>query len=436
MNADLREISLNLYMDIMEKNKYIHIEMNRALDKYDYLEQKEKAFIRRLVAGSTERCISLDASINAFSKVKVKKMKPFIRNLLRMSAYQIIYMDNVADAVAVDEAVRLAKRHKFASLSGFVNAVLRNISRNKDKLELSESQKLEIPDSIYELLKSQYDSRANDICEAFLRSNDKGIILRVNRSIVADEDKLMSELGAEIVSKELGCYRLSASGNAAYLNGFSDGQFIIQDTASCLPVYMSGAKPGDNVLELCAAPGGKTIQLIDQMMNQGSVICRDISESRCEMIEEALDRCNMTIAAVQAMDARELKADDDNKYDICLVDAPCSGLGVIGSKPDIRFHFDMESLDGLYKLQREIVQAAVKAVKKGGLLVYSTCSLNKKENDEILRYANSLRKSSIIDLNDRLPECFTEYEKGDGITIFPTNRICEGFYVGALRIDE
>lgn len=434
MGIDLTDISLALYMDVMERGKFLHIEMNRALEKYDHLKRNEKAFIKRLVTGSVERCISIDATINAFSKVKVKKMKPLIRSVLRLFTYQIIYMDSVTDYTAVNEAVKLTKKHGFATLSGFVNAVLRNILRGRESVVLSKREKLEMPESIWNLLSDQYAGRAEDIAKSFLESDDKGIIIRVNKSRGKEDIKDLP--GIREICKEMGCFALSATGNVATLPGFEEGRFIIQDTASCLPVYLSGVKPGDTVLELCSAPGGKTVQICDMMNDEGILISRDISAERCLFIEDNLERCGFKICSVECADACDIKEEDTEKYDICFVDAPCSGLGVIGTKPDIRFHFDAERLGELTDLQKNIVASAVKTVKKGGLLVYSTCTLNKAENEEVIRYAMSLRPSETVDVSQSLPSCFKNFEINENmITIFPRKNICEGFFAGILKMN-
>ena len=173
------------------------------------------------------------------------------------------------------------------------------------------------------------------------------------------------------------------------------------------------------------------------MMNdEGILISRDISAERCLFIEDNLERCGFKICSVECADACDIKEEDTEKYDICFVDAPCSGLGVIGTKPDIRFHFDAERIGELTDLQKNIVASAVKTVKKGGLLVYSTCTLNKAENEEVIRYAMSLRPSETVDVSQSLPSCFKNFEINENmITIFPGKNICEGFFAGILKMN-
>ncbi len=433
--ADSREIALEILDSVFEKKNFLHIELRRAFAAHPTLDKTQKAFIKRVCQGTTERLTTIDAVIDSFSKVKVKKQKPFIRTLLRMSVYQIMYMDSVPDSAAVNEAVKLAKKHAFNQLSGFVNGVLRSVARKYKELELPENVKFSSPKWLYELFKNQYPDSFRDVFEAFLSHADKGTVIRLNRSRLEDEDKFVRELNAEPVCKELSLYRLTDIEGVESVKGFKEGLFSIQDPAATLAVHLGGVKQGSICLDMCAAPGGKTIQLADELKGTGHVISRDISEAKLPLIEAEVKRCGFNNIIVQAADASHFNEADVDKYDIVLADVPCSGLGVIGTKPDIKINVTPEGLESLAELQKRILECAVRYVKSGGTLIYSTCTLNRAENEDMVRWI--LEKNpgfERVDIGNRIPREFKKFYVSTGeICVLPKIGLCEGFFVAVLR---
>ncbi len=433
--ADSREIALEILDSVFEKKNFLHIELRRAFAVYPTLDKTQKAFIKRVCQGTTERITEIDAVIDFFSKVKVKKQKPFIRTLLRMSVYQIMYMDSVPDSAAVNEAVKLAKKHHFNQLSGFVNGVLRSVARGYKEIELPENVKYSMPEWLYELFKSQYPDSFRDVFEAFLSHADKGTVIRLNRSRLEDEDKFVREINAEPVCKELSLYRLTDIEGVEHVKGFDEGLFSIQDPAATLAVHLAHVKQGSTCLDMCAAPGGKTIQLADELKGTGYVISRDISEAKLPMIETEVRRCRFKNITVEAADASHFYEADADKYDIVLADVPCSGLGVIGTKSDIKINVTPEGLKSLEELQRHILECAVRYVKQGGTLIYSTCTLNRAENEDMVKWI--LKENPCFereDISNRVPEEFKEFCVSAGeICVLPKIGLCEGFFVAVLK---
>ncbi|MCR5742568.1 MAG: 16S rRNA (cytosine(967)-C(5))-methyltransferase RsmB [Lachnospiraceae bacterium] len=433
-DVNVRSLAVDIVTDVCEEGVFLHIELRRALNKYAYLERSEKAFMVRLSSGTIERLVTIDAVVNHFSKLKISKMKPFIRNLLRISVYQIMYMDAVPDSAVCNEAVKLVRKRHYDNLSGFVNGVLRSIARDYKEVKLTDAQRFSVSDELYELFKTQYPENYAQILESFL-SNDHSTILRFNKSLIdASRIKSIAEkYGMKTISEEMAIYSVSGSEGIEDIEGFDEGLFAIQDTSAALPVYLSGAKSGDICLDLCAAPGGKTVQLLDMLGGEGEVVSRDISEAKLPMIEENVLRCGFDNVRIEYADASEYLSADDKKYDIVLADVPCSGLGIIANKPDIKQNFKREACDELAELSRRIVYNAGRYVKENGLLVFSTCTLNRGENSEICKFIREKFDCESVKLS--IPSCMDRYEyTDDELTIFPTPGVCEGFFVAMFRI--
>jgi 16S rRNA (cytosine967-C5)-methyltransferase len=433
--VNIREIALQLLMDVLEDGAFLHIQLRRALDKYDYLERSQKAMLRRLCTGCVERLVELDAVLDHFSKVPVKKQKPMIRTILRMSMYQIMYMDAIPDAAVCNEAVKLVKSHHFGQLSGFVNGVLRNAAREYKNLNLMESERYSMPPQLYQLFKTQYPEHYKEIFEAFLNHSEKGVIIRINRSRLTEpEQDYVQAIGAQMVCGPLGLYRLMGIEGVANIPGFEEGLFMVQDTASALAVYLGAPKKGDRCLDLCAAPGGKTIQMLDLMSDEGFVVSRDLSEAKLPLMQENVERCGFTSVQLEASDASVFCPEDAEQFDLVLADVPCSGLGIIGTKPDIKYHITPEGLESLVNLQRTILQNGLAYVKPGGTLVYSTCTLNIHENQEQIQWLLEQQGCVPVDFQERIPkELINDYKEKGMLTLLPHTGLNEGFFIGVVK---
>lgn len=389
-SADTRELALEMLIEINERGAFSHIVLRSVLDKYQYLPKQDRAFMTRLVDGTIEYMLQLDYIIDSFSKTKVKKMKPFIRNLLRMSVYQIKYMDAVPDSAVCNEAVKLAKRHKFAQLSGFVNGVLRNIARNIDSVQLDTlSIRYSMPQWIVDRFVVAYgEKKAEEIFKAFHSKSTISIRTNLTR---CTPDELRARLEAEGVTvtavDELN-YAFVISG-FDYLNGlqsFRDGLFYVQDISSMLVAQTAAPKKGDYVIDVCAAPGGKSTHIAELLQGSGHVLARDLTDTKVGMIEENIERHGLNNMSVEVWDATVPDTDSVGKADILICDLPCSGLGVLGRKKDIRYKMTPESVDELVALQRQILDTVHTYVKPNGVLVYSTCTIDEAENEDNVRW--------------------------------------------------
>ena len=384
--VNTRALALDFLLETVEKGGYSHVVMRGMLEKYQYLDKKERAFLTRLCEGTLERMLELDAIINRCSKVPVKKMKPVIRNLLRLSVYQLKYMDQIPDSAVCNEAVKLAQKKGFYSLKGFVNGVLRNIARKLPDMKFEDlSIQFSTPKWIVDQWISEYgEEKATQMLADQYR--DKPTTIRVNLSKISRDELAarLEEEGAQVQTvKEADCaLAISGYDYLRALPSFREGFFQVQDVSSMKAALMADPREGDYCIDVCAAPGGKSLHLADLMHGTGMVEARDLTEYKVGLIEENIERtAAYNIRAVQ-MDATVLDEASVEKADVVLADIPCSGLGVLSKKTDLKYRMTQEQQAELVELQRKILSTVWQYVKPGGTLVYSTCTVHKEENEK------------------------------------------------------
>lgn len=389
-----RELVLDILIEVMEKEKYSHLVLRDVLGKYQYLEKKERAFITRLTEGTIEKILEMDYIISIFSSVKVRKMKPLIRNLLRMSVYQIRYMDGVPDSAVCNEAVKLAKKRGFGQLSGFVNGVLRNIVRNPGKISYPDRKQepehyLEIRYSVPRWMIEQWTAQYGwERTELFLQAFEKErpITIRTNLQKTTPEalQEALRAQGITAVRKEPLSYAMEISGYDYLdsLDEFQNGDFYVQDVSSMMVAETAAPKEGSYILDVCAAPGGKSTHLAEMMHGTGTVEARDLTEYKIGLIAENIERHHLSNMKAVLWDATVFDNASIGKADVLICDLPCSGLGVMGKKTDIRYKMTPEKQCALVELQRTILNTVYRYVKPGGTLIYSTCTIHEAENEK------------------------------------------------------
>ncbi|MBP5554516.1 MAG: 16S rRNA (cytosine(967)-C(5))-methyltransferase RsmB [Lachnospiraceae bacterium] len=406
---NIRGIALDALLEAESDGRASSGIITDILNKYDYLDQRDKAFIKLLFEGVTERRITLDFLLDKRSSVKTRKMKPVIRNILRMGYYQMLYTDSPSYAVC-KESVNLAGKRGFKGLGGFVNGVLRNFAReiealakeNKNVLENLLPKKGEIdnikylsicysiPEVIISLIMKDYGERTESILSAM--SGTKPVSLRFRSYMCEDEIsqviKHMEESGV-ILNQDSDIpyvYRASKTGDVRKLPGYDEGLFYIQDVSSIKAVISLDIKKGEKILDCCAAPGGKSILASEFTGDEGSVTSCDISEEKADLIRDNFDRLNCKNTSVIVKDASVNDPSFNEGFDTVILDVPCSGLGIMGKKRDIKYNLTEEGLSSLTDLQKKIIDSCVPYVKKGGKLMYSTCTLRKAENEQQVLY--------------------------------------------------
>lgn len=404
-SVNTRAIVLDILMEINENGGYSHLTINNALKKFQYLDKQDRAFITRLSQGTVEKLIYLDYVIDLYSKVCVKKMKPLIRNLMRMSVYQILFMDNVPDSAVCNEAVKITVKRKFTTLKGFVNGVLRNIARNKDDIKEPESLgiKYSMPEWIVNEWKAVYGrEKLVKMLGAFEEESPTYVMCNTNKCSLDEITESLRKQGVmvEEVNGIKNALKISDYDYIAGLEVFRQGLINVQDISSMLVGIVASPAKGNKVIDVCAAPGGKSVHMALMMQETGVVDARDISENKVYQMQETVRRIGLSNMQVNVQDALILKEQDVESADIVLCDLPCSGLGIIGRKSDIKYKMTQEKQEELVKLQREILKVVHRYVKPGGRLIFSTCTINQKENEENVRWIEEnlgLKPESLLD---------------------------------------
>lgn len=375
-----------MLLAIDRDGQYSHLVLRDVLDKYQYLSKQERAFLTRLTEGTVERMLTLDYVIDQFSKTKVKKMKSLIRELMRLSVYQIMYMDGVPDSAVCNEAVKLARKRGFSGLSGFVNGVLRSVARGwKDVTFQNESVRYSVPEWIIDGWNADYGRDVTEkMLEAFMQPAK--ITVRTNTQKCTPEElkDRLSQEGVTVEAIEGISYAFALSGfdYLAGLGSFQDGWFYVQDISSMTVAHAADPKKGDYIIDVCAAPGGKSSHLAELLDGSGMVEARDLTEYKVGLIEENILRHDLHNMKAVQQDATLFDEASVEKADILICDLPCSGLGVIGRKSDIRYKMTAEKAHDLAVLQQEMLDTVWKYVKRGGKLIYSTCTIHKEENED------------------------------------------------------
>lgn len=446
-----REIVLEVLLEITENGQLSHIILRDVLSKYQYLEKRERAFITRVTEGTLEHMIEIDYILDTFSKVKVKKMKPVIRGILRSAVYQLKYMDSVPDRAVCNEAVKLAVRKGFSGLKGYVNGVLRSVARDldsvrypKDKME-ELSVRYSCPKWILDLWGKTYDT---EVIEKMLRDfqEERPVTIRccLNRTT---PEELKKQLEAEGVKAEGHPYlpyafRISGYDHLNDIEAFKNGLFVVQDISSMLAAEIASPEAGAQVIDVCAAPGGKALHVAEKLFlaeNGGQVFtghveARDLTEVKVNLIRENIERTGLSNITVACRDASVSDKTALERADLVIADLPCSGLGVIGKKPDLRYKASPEGIESLISLQRKILSCVQAYVRPGGTLIYSTCTVNPAENiDNVHWFLEQYPEFALEDIREKLcPELQDSVTEKGCIQLLPGVHKSDGFFIAGL----
>ena len=422
-------------ISFVDKGSYSNIVLNDAFKEF-YLTAKEKAFITEIFYGVLRNKNFLDYMIEKNTKVIKKE---WIRNLLRISIYQLTFMSSDAKGV-VWEATEIAKKHGIA-ISKFINGTLRNYLRNKDleikKLHDEKNYEIlySIPQYFCDILEKQYGSE--NLNQAIISLKKIPYLsVRVNKLKYSEEEfeEFLKEKDIQIIKKVDTVYYVN-SGLIINSKEFKEGKIIAQDASSYLADKNLGVKSDDLVLDICAAPGGKTAVLAEEMKNKGEIIAIDIHQHKKKLIEENMKKLGINIVKATVLDARNVNK-QGRKFDKILVDVPCSGYGVIRKKPEILYTKNRENVEELASLQLEILNSAADILKNGGELIYSTCTIISQENTEnVEKFLNERKEFKVKALN--IPENVSgEYDKLGGFSINYKEEIMDNFYIIKLVKEE
>lgn len=442
---NLREIILGILLDINRDGVKSHIAIGNTLNKYQYLSKQERSFITRVCEGTIEHMLYIDYVIDQFSKVKVRKMKPVIQNIMRSAVYQILFMDRVPDSAACNEAVKLAQKKGFYNLKGFVNGVLRSILRGMEHIELPDqanpteylSVKYSMPPWLVDAWLKEFGMESTEkMLKAFLEEHPTTVRFKTNQIKSEMILESLKKQGVDVIPTKYLPYAYEIR-NYDYLYGleaFNNGWIYVQDISSMLVAEIADPKPEQYVLDLCAAPGGKSLHVADKIGISGMVEARDLTENKVALIQENIQRMNLVNVKAIAADATVFDPSLEEKADIVLADVPCSGMGVIGNKPDIKYNLSKEQVDELVLLQREILHNAAAYVKPGGTLIYSTCTVGKKENQENIEWFTKQYPFHLESLDPYLPDDLQGPSTKQGfLQLLPGVHKTDGFFLARLK---
>ena len=425
-----REIALKILYKIDKEQAYSNIVLNEEIKQNrKNLTEKDIGLISEIVYGVTTWRLTLDEIIKKYSKIKLKKISPWILNVLRMGIYQIIFLDKIPKSAAVNESVNLSKRYGHSSSSNFVNAILRKIEKTdyeeffeiKDNIERI-SKTTSMPEWIIrELLKNNDIKKVEQICK---NSNLKPrMTIRVNILKITKKDliKKLEEQGIEYqeinIKENLAedFLILNKIKNIENLDLFKNGYFTIQDISAGLTAKILNPQPGEFVLDACSAPGGKTTYMAELMKNKGNIEAWDIHEHRTKLVEQNAKRLGIDIIKTKVKDASIYDENLNEKFDKILLDVPCLGIGVIKRKPDIKWQRKIEDIQEITKIQKTILEKCSKYLKSKGEMVYSTCSILKEENEDVI--SEFLNTNTDFEVNKNDIFNVTLDEQSDGFFI-------------------
>ena len=451
-----REAVLEILTGIREKGTYSHIAVKEMLDRCEKegMDRRQRAFVKRLTEGVIERRIELDDVLRRYAK-KGARIRPVIRDILRMGIFQILYMDSVPDSAACNEAVILTKKYGKKELSGFVNGLLRNVVRDKDagkftadSVQADEavsgseelSRRFSMPEWIVSMWREQLGEADTEkllkalleVCPVSIRFDDRCSQARREEIL-----KGMAEKGVQVRKGHYlpYCYELTGTDSIQELPGYREGAWTVQDESSMMVAEAAGLAGGETVYDVCAAPGGKAMHCASKLLagndgasGKGTVYAFDLSKGKTAQILKNVHRMHLSNVIVKQRDALIPVPEEAGKADVLLCDLPCSGLGVIGRKRDIKYHVTPKQLAELAQLQKDILRSAVPYLKEGGVLIYSTCTINKGENEETAEFIEKEMGMCPDPLTPYLPETVPGI-KGNQLQLLPHVHGTDGFFL-------
>ena len=413
----VREAALKTLYEVEKNGAYSNIALKNELAGKDF-SNRDRHFITSLVYGVIDKKLTLDYVIERYSKIKLKKLSSYILLILRMGIYQILFMDKIPDNAAVNECVTLAKRYGHKASSGYVNGVLRSVIREGVEYPKDKKRYLEIKYSYPDwLVKMWLDDFGYEFTEQLMVAFSKPaeLTLRPNALKITAEElcEKLSQYGARVSDGAVICDGFDIAKSDLYKNGY----FSVQDKAAQEVAKTLNPKPNDTVIDMCAAPGGKTTHMAELMDNRGEILAFDIYPHKTELIEKNAKRLGIDIIKARVFNAAERDETLIKSANCVLCDVPCSGLGIIGRKPEIKWNRP-EDLTGLYETQRRILDNGAAYVKTGGAIVYSTCTINRRENEETINAFLAENK---------------DFEKEFEKTYYPHIDNTDGFYICRLK---
>jgi 16S rRNA (cytosine967-C5)-methyltransferase len=407
------------------------------------LPKKDVALLTEMVYGTIQRRDTLDYYLKPF--IKTKKLERWVRVLLRLSLYQMMYLERIPDRAILFEAVEIAKKRGHKGIASMVNGVLRSIQRqgvpSLDEMG-DEMERLAIATSHPRWLVQRWVEQfgieeTRKMCEVNLLPPDQTARVNTWKTTVAEVLTMLKEEGIEAVPSDVIDAGIKiVKGNVARTKAFREGLLTIQDESSMLVGYALGVHEGDRVLDSCAAPGGKTTHIAELLRNTGQVIALDLHEHKVKLIQDQAERLQLSNVEARQMDSRTVRSHfSEESFDKILVDAPCSGFGGVRRKPEIKYNKKEEDVEQLAAIQLDILSAVAPLLKKGGTLVYSTCTIDRDENERVIERFLATHPQFVLDptLESRLPAPVQRYVQNGQLQLLPHYFHSDGFFIASLR---
>ncbi|MEH7388308.1 16S rRNA (cytosine(967)-C(5))-methyltransferase RsmB [Bacillus sp. JJ1521] len=441
--SNVRNVALEILLQIEKNQAYSNLLLNQMIKKHE-VKGKDVGLLTEIVYGTIQRRDTLDFYLAPFLK-KSKKLDQWVRILLRLSLYQMVYLDRVPERAIFFEAVEIAKKRGHKGTSSLVNGVLRSIQReglpSLDQLK-DEVERLAIETShpiwlVKRWVKQIGMEETRKMCE--VNSTPPEQTARVNSAAITREEliQMLKEDGIEAEEGSVSVDSIKAvRGNLVHAKAFKEGYYTIQDESSMLVARALGVEKGEQILDSCAAPGGKTTHIAEILQNTGKVCSLDLHEHKIKLINEVVNRLGLENVETKALDSRKAgQIFEPERFDKILVDAPCSGFGVIRRKPDIKYSKLESDNENLAKIQLDILNEVSSLLKKGGILVYSTCTIDYEENEGVIKTFLEQNKDFMLDetLENYLPEIVKPYIKNGQLQLYPHYFGTDGFYIARLR---
>lgn len=441
--SNVRDSVVSILEQIEKNQSYSNLLLNNVIKK-NQIATKDIGLLTELTYGTLQRKMTLDYYLEPFIK-NPKKLENWVKQLLRVTVYQMLYLDKIPDRAAIHEAVEIAKKRGHKGISGMVNGVLRSLQREgiRDINEIKdEVERLSIETSHPTWLVRRWIgqfgyNKAKEMCEINLTAPMQTARINTNKITREACIKRLSEEGFQVeesvvVPEAIKCLK----GNLAHSESFKEGLITIQDESSMLVAYALGIEQNETILDACAAPGGKSTHIAEKLEETGQVISLDLHEHKVKLINESAERLGLQNIETKAMDSRKVQEEFEGKaFDRILLDAPCSGLGVMRRKPDMKYTKKEEDLNRLQSIQLQLLDSVTPLLKPGGTLVYSTCTIDRSENEEVV--AAFLQKHTDFegDLSviERMPRAIQPLMKDFQLQIFPQDFGSDGFYIASLR---
>lgn len=440
-----REVAVLVLGEVLGQGAYSNVALRRVLGEQGHFSRVQRAFVTEVVSGTLRNLLLIDHIIGGFSKMPIAKMKPVITNVLRISVYQLKFMDKVPPSAVCNEAVKMVKQQGFGGLSGFVNGVLRNILRNGTDVAIAGIEEdatahLSLkfstqPWIVRHFLDEIGIDATRELLENIMQPPEITICVNSAKTTTQELAGILSSEGVGVSPALLpNMLRITKISDLAGLQSFKNGLYHVMDTAAALAVHCVGIAEGVSIIDLCAAPGGKTFLAAYLAGKEAKILARDVHKHKIGLLKDGAKRLGLKNIEIALGDAKVFESTLEETADLLILDMPCSGLGTLRRKADIKLVKQQESLEALAEISREILTASWKYVKKGGKMLFCTCTIGRAENIDNLNWILKNLPFKTVDFYEKLPQKLNgETARNGYLQLLPQDLNADGFFIAVLE---